>query len=270
MSNDIIKLNLRPKKSIDFFNGSDSTVSAGKKYVWGDNINYNSKNCSLGYWPPGQLCPIAKKKYTLFKLNPAPEITGSGCFTGNGLIGYAVNGAAFYGINDGFSFNNKGIWSNTVPEFSKYDFDVCNGNAGSNGYYRHHHYSNCLSEKLGDIGAKHSPIYGWVIDGFPVYGPYQSYNTFAISCWQKRDYRKGSPTGCATGSRSCILVNEFDYTQGTIEVNVSDYGPSLTDKVPTPSGYTIPASVGVYYEDYYFNASCAAQVNLLSQPSNNC
>jgi hypothetical protein len=58
---------------------------------------------------------------------------------------------------------------------------VCNGHA-ANGQYHHHHYPVCLAERLGDYGLDHSAIWGWMLDGYPIYGPYQDAKQLAVSC----------------------------------------------------------------------------------------
>lgn len=119
-----------------------------------------------------------------------------------------------------------------------------------------HGYSRCLGQMLGDDGSQHSPVHGFAIDGYPIYGPYQAHGLLAVPCWQKRDYSSASPTGCASGSRSCVLLDEFDYTRGTRDVIA---GPSLTANLLSQSGNPILGRSGILYEDYYYNATCAAQ-----------
>lgn len=67
---------------------------------------------------------------------------------------------------------------------------------------------------MGEYGLNHSKVWGWMLDGYPIYGPYQSTNTLAVSCWKKRDYSSSSTTGCSDGTRSCQLVDQWDYTKG--------------------------------------------------------
>lgn len=168
---------------------------------------------------------------------------------------YQVNGVSIFGWSDGQSYNNQNIWYNSAVEFEVYDLDLCGGHA-ANGEYHHHNFPNCIQNVLGDSGSSHSPIYGWLFDSFPVYGPYQSENTLAVPCWQKRDYDSSSPTGCSNNQRCCQLQDEYDYTAGTTAVTC---GPSLTGTVTTQSGNTISAASGIYYEDYFFNSTCAEQ-----------
>jgi hypothetical protein len=136
--------------------------------------------------------------------------------------------------------------------------DICFGHA-ARGHYHHHNFPNCLAEKLSDKGDNHSPIYGFAADGFPIYGPFQDKNTLAVSCWKLRDYSSSSKTGCSSNGRTCILKNEYDYTEGII--NVTHSGPLFTSQVETQSGNTIIAKNGVYYEDYYYDISCSLSGN---------
>jgi hypothetical protein len=190
-----------------------------------------------------------------------------------GPVAWFVNGVAMYGMSDGFSYNGANVWQNLAMEFNKFDMDVCNGMATSNTPYHRklllcsnstffskytffiltdYGYSPCLAERLGDKGLSHSPIYGFSTDGFPIYGPYQANGQVAVSCWQKRDYRSSSPTGCSTGTRSCVLTNPLDYKQGKQTVSS---GPSLSSFQTSASGNTISGISGIYKQDYFYNAS---------------
>jgi hypothetical protein len=114
-------------------------------------------------------------------------------------------------------------------------------------------YSPCLASRLNDYGQAHSPIYGFSLDGFPIYGPYQASGVLAVSCWQPRNFDKTSPTGCSlTGTRSCVLKNPLNYALGT--TNVFN-GPSTSSIITSASGNSIAAVSGVFKQDYFFNAS---------------
>ena len=171
-----------------------------------------------------------------------------------GAVGLFVNGVSIYGISDGMSYGNQKVWLNAAPVFEQYDMDICTGHAAQ-GDYHHHHNPNCLSDRLGDNGTAHSPLYGWVMDGFPLYGPYSATNTLAQSCWKKRDYNDPI-VGCADGGRSCVLVDEFAASKGT--TSASSSGPSLSGNITTQSGNSVPAVSGIYYQDYYYDSTCTA------------
>ena len=254
---DIEELNSRPNAATDFDNG-ETSAKAGEKYAFGDDIGYliTHQGCELGYWPPGPECPTASSKTISWDLSPAPEEYTGGCFMPMlGAVGYWVNGASIFGSSDGTTYNNENVWFSSAPEFERYDLDVCAGHA-ANSEYHHHNHPNCLQERLGDIGDAHSPVYGWLLDSYPIYGPYQANGVLAETCWKKRDYSSNSTTGCSDGARSCQLLDQYDYTKGTVEVAA---GPSLTGTVTTQSGNVISAASGIYLEDYYFDTDCYSQ-----------
>lgn len=173
-------------------------------------------------------------------------------------VGVTVGGVYLFNYIDTLSYCTSGstsVWTNLAPFFEIYDLDVCSGHA-ANGDYHHHNHPVCLAEKLSDTGTSHSPLYGWIWDNYPIYGPYQASGELAQSCWQKRDY-SSSATGCSGGTRSCVFVDQYDITKGTTTAACS--GPSLSGTTTTQSGNTISAASGIYFEDYYYNSTCAAQ-----------
>ena len=252
-STDISSLNSRPKASTDFPTGS-TTVVAGTTYTFGSNIGYKTQSCVRGYWPPGPSCPTSSTITNTWRLNPAVETVSTGCYTPRlGVIGRYVNGVSIYGTWDGLTYNSANVWYNSAPEFEAYDMDICNGHA-ANGDYHHHHYPKCLQERLSDTGTSHSPIYGFMSDSYPIFGPYQSAGVLAVPCWQKRNYAASSATGCSDGTRSCQLIDQYDYTKGVTSVTS---GPSLTGTVTTQSSNTISSASGIYFEDYFYNSTCS-------------
>lgn len=255
-------LNGRPKASTDFKSGS-TTVSSGDTVSFGQDIGYGGMGCDMGYWPPGPDCPDSTTKTYTWDLTPAPETRTDGCYMKIvGAIGYWVNGVSIFGPSDATSYKNQDVWFGTALGFELYDLDVCGGHAAM-GEYHHHQNPYCIQEMLGDTSearnssAGHSPIYGWMLDGYPIYGPYQDNMLEAESCWQKRSYLSSSETGCdVDNERSCVLTDPFDYTQGTTDVTS---GPKTTGSVQSLSGNTIDTVSGVYIQDYYYNSSCTTQ-----------
>lgn len=245
-------LNERPRAATDFTNGVTS-AEVGQTILFGEDIGYNSstENCDdtggSGYWPPGPGCPTEQKVDAYFTLEPAANETE--CETGLGTIGLMVNGTSIFNWGDGMSYGQN-VWYNLAPIAEQYDVDVCGGHA-ANGEYHHHFYTSCLAEMLDDDGSAHSPIYGFVADGYPLYGPYESKEQLALSGWEIRDY--GAPTsegGCASeGLRSCILVDQYDVSKG---VETTQAGPAIGEPVSTLSGNTLAADDGYYFEDYYY------------------
>lgn len=248
----IDSLNDRPKADSDFFDGA-TTAEVGDTILFGQDIGYDgsTENCDTtggeGYWPPGPGCPTIQNKQAYFPVEPTDTTTT--CATGLGMVGLMVNGTSIYNWGDGQT-EGDGVWYNLAPVAEKYDVDICGGHA-ANGDYHHHAYTSCLADLVGDDGSEHSPIYGYAADGYPVYGPYESADTLAVSGWMTRDY--GSDTsegGCGTeGLRTCILVDEYDISQGVEQVEA---GPTIGETVTSLSGNTFEADSGYFYEDYYY------------------
>ena len=83
-----------------------------------------------------------------------------------------------------------GIWLRNAYYGEAQTFDRCLGHQPGNGQYHHHVQPVCLRGQLDDnletvgtlrvgtvyrektTGWKHSPILGWMFDGYPIYGPY--------------------------------------------------------------------------------------------------
>ncbi|CAB9519177.1 expressed unknown protein [Seminavis robusta] len=254
-------LNARPMAATDFASGATSVMPDEQPISFGQDIGYVSQGCDLGYWPPGPVCPNDVYKAVPFPLTPTPEATTEEeqCDFGLGIIGLFVNGVSMFDWRDGFSYNGERVWSNIANQFEPLDLDVCGGHAAGEEYH-HHGYSTCLQDELQDDGTNgHSPIIGMMPDGNLNYGLYQDTGVKAQSCWKTRDYSNpDDPLGCGgTGSRTCVMVDNTDPTQGTMDA--SSPGPSVTDEVASLSSNVFVVTSGFYYEDYYFDPDCYAQ-----------
>jgi hypothetical protein len=254
------ELNSRPKAATDFV-GGQTTATVGQLVRFGQDIGYRSRNTCVagagyGYWPPGPACPTNQNRTACFPLIPAP--TSADCPTGMGSIGMWVNGTAIFNWADGFSYLNQNVWHNDANHLEHYDVDICPGHS-ANGNYHHHGHPECLQHELSDVGAGHSPVYGFAADGYPVYGPWVAPDTLAVSCWKPRDYdNPTSPTGCGVaGARSCLLVDQSNPSLGTTPA--AQPGPRTDATVTSLSGNTFVATSGFYLEDYYYDAACSAQ-----------
>ncbi|MDE0839466.1 MAG: YHYH protein, partial [Kiritimatiellae bacterium] len=114
--------------------------------------------------------------------------------TGDGPIGYFVNGVAMFDSRDDFSYSNGagndtpnggGRWNRDAyfNEFLTFDASYAHQ---ANGNYHYHASPPALRHQLGDsvdyiassnvytenFNGKHSPILGWNQDGLPLFGPY--------------------------------------------------------------------------------------------------
>ena len=93
-----------------------------------------------------------------------------------GTSGILLNGVSLYNANDGNSYNNSGFWYRNAFFFEAYSFDTCIGHPSVgtgtviSGLYHHHALPVCFSTANSTSG--HSPLLGYALDGFPIYGPY--------------------------------------------------------------------------------------------------
>ena len=162
----------------------------------------------------------------------------------------------FWSWDVGASFAHQDVWHNLALDFQWYDFDICMGLSGPGDVYHHNSVSPCLMAQLNDTGHGHSPVHGFALDGYPIFGPYQAKATLAQSCWKARDY-SSSQTGCPGGQRTCLLVDNYNYRLGS--TTAKHQGPSLSSRVGTMSRNTMSSTSGIYFEDMYYDLECTQQ-----------
>ena len=248
----IASLNSRPRASSDFVGGRTS-ASVGQTVSFGQDIGYNNRNCSLGYWAPGPECPSEQQHEAYFPLQPQPATQS--VETNTGSTGLWVNGVSIFNWSDAMSYNSERVWENNAAAFELYDLDICPGHAAQ-GEYHHHFYPTCLGDQIGNNGSSHSPIYGFAADGYPIYGPWEADGLLAKSGWATRDYDDpASLTGCGAASqRTCLLVDQYDISKGTTPA--ASNGPRTNEKVTSMSRNSFVAVSGFFFQDYYFDRDC--------------
>lgn len=176
----------------------------------------------------------------LFPAEPSPATTPVA--TGRAPVGLWVTGAPFGNWSDGGTYRGEGVWRTVAPGAVGDDGFSCAGPAADES--APHIYPECLALHLGDDSARHSPVYGFAADGYPVRGPWADLELLARSSWRLRDYdTAGSATGCGeVGHRTCLLADPLDPTAGTVRAPAA--GPD-TARVPA----------GAFFEDYWFDIS---------------
>ena len=138
-------------------------------------------------------------------------------------------------MQDGYSYNTatgtfttsgSNVWQRNAYVYEGISFDKCNGHPDQSSAYHNHIDPTCLYTKS---STTHSPIIGWLLDGYPIYGPY-GYTSTASSAiklmqtgYQLRTDMNGvrqTLLNCATGT--CV----------TTTLSSSSYGPSISATVP--------------------------------------
>ena len=153
----------------------------------------------------------------------------------------------------------SGIWLRNAYFGEKETFDACLGHQPGTGDYHHHVQPVCLRAQLDDnlelvatgrtgssyreksSGWNHSPILGWALDGYPIYGPY-SYsdpkNTSSAVKRMKSSYRLRN-----IATRDSLPDWAVAYHSGVPQqLSAAQAGPAINEKFP----------LGRYAEDHEY------------------
>ncbi len=133
----------------------------------------------MGPFPSNPNTPTAQDFVWRITRNPVEETGTKTAEPTVGALGVAVNGVALYGKGDARSYDpmsnsnsgmGAGIWNADawVSEGSTMDANG-NGHPQQQGQYHYHANPSAL---YSDPSTAHSPIIGWAMDGFPIYGPF--------------------------------------------------------------------------------------------------
>jgi len=122
---------------------------------------------SIGPWTGNP--NVAENQNFVYKLTLSPQKnTGTPTTIGLGHIGVLTNGVSIFNANDAQYVNT--IWSRNGYYFEFPSFDNCIGHPQQQGEYHHHVSPKCLYDQTDS--THHSPVIGYMFDGFPVYGAY--------------------------------------------------------------------------------------------------
>ena len=157
-----------------------------------------------------------------------------------GPFGVAVNGVALYGKGDSRSYDpmsnsnspmGAGIWNADawVSEGSTMD---ANGNGHPQQQGGYHYHANPIA-LYSDPSTGHSPIIGWAMDGYPIYGPF------------------GYSSPMDTNSAVVRLDNGYELRNITTRTTLPDGSTSA------PPGPNVSATfpLGTYWEDYEYTGN---------------
>jgi hypothetical protein len=204
-------------------------------------------------WPVNQ--------HTLFRIPRNPGL-GTNTVNGGGSIGVFVDGVAMFNSWDAFYWNgtgdvsgggNGGYWNRDAYINEGVSFDSGNAHQQNTGVFHYHANPPALRYLLGDqvnynassgaytestnAPARHSPILGWVADGYPLYGPYGYSNPTnpatevrrMISGYVPCDGTRGSDNLSTNGAaRSAIPA----WAQRFYHAAASQSGPAVSPSYP--------------------------------------
>lgn len=232
----------RPEDGATAVNLNDS--SEVKSVCYDDDNIYVRTDGLAGYtMGPFERNPNvpSSQDYT-FEITRTPqEETGTKTsIPSTGVIGLASNGVVYYGYGDARSYsqaendnvsNGDNVWfSDAWPAEGESMDATGGGHPTDRGAYHYHAIPFTL---YSDAGTEHSPIIGYALDGFPIYGPF-GYET-------------------ALDDESSIIRMTSGYELRNISVRTtlpngstaSSSGPAVSTEFP----------LGTYIEDYSFTGT---------------
>jgi hypothetical protein len=219
-------------------------------------------------------------QHFIFAIPRHPKAQTTSGFNHLGEIGMFVNGVRMFDATDAFSYSNKNgrdadprggigqgdrVWNRDAFVNENVTFDSGLGHQQNRGTYHYHAEPLALRYLLGDhvdfdsatqsyresSGAptKHSPILGWMHDGFPVYGPYGFSNPTnassgirrMVSGFVLRDGKNGADNLAQSGRRALPKWEAREKNRSESLQNF-ETGPNVSERYP----------LGHYIEDYAY------------------
>ena len=182
-------------------------------------VTVRSAGLSLRYLGPLESNPAPENSTRSFAYrfprHPVPA-TGRHPRLPAGVAGAFLNGMPIYNQFETLSFNGANIWH--------YDRIALNARADGS-----HAPAPGLLEQLAAAGEKHSPLVGFAIDGYPVYGPFGRVN--------------GALRRMRSGYRLRQIAARHERGDG-LELTPAQYGPEVSAENP----------LGTFAEDYEYVA----------------
>lgn len=213
---------------------------------------------AMGPWP-ANFPNLPANQHVLYRLPRNPVLSAAGTLTGLGSIGYFVDGVAMFDSRDGFVWSGSaeqggaatGYWNRDAYVNEGATFDPAYAHQENSGTYHYHANPVALRHLLGDhvdydatTGTyressepvtRHSPLLGWVRDGWPIYGPYGHANATNPASgiarmrtgFQLRNGERGTDNISTTG-RSTLPA----WAVRAYGVSASQSGPAVSTTYP--------------------------------------
>jgi hypothetical protein len=209
--------------------------------------------------------PVNQK--LLYRIPRVPTATTNKTVNSGGAIGCFVDGVAMFNSWDAYYWNGSadvsgggggpgtgGVWNRDAYVNEGPTFDPANAHQPQSGQYHYHANPPALRYLLGDsvtynsttdvytenpTNLHHSPILGWVNDGYPIYGPYGYSNATnassgirrMVSGYVLRNGNNGTVNLAVTGRTTLPAWAARAYSAVT-NISSSDYGPSVSTSYP--------------------------------------
>ena len=238
----------------------------------------------MGPWQNGRFPNLPTDQHFIFAMSRQPTEQQGNHFNHLGEIGMFVDGVRMFDAGDAFSYSNQNgrdadpragigqgdhLWNRDAYVNEARTFDAALAHQQNWGRYHYHANPIALRYLLGDhvdfeattktyhesktAPAKHSPIVGWMQDGYPLYGPYgyaSATNSASgvrrmISGFVVRDGKNGADNLASAGRRTLPTWEAREQNRSVV-LQTSETGPNVNEQFP----------LGHYLEDYAYLGDC--------------
>lgn len=238
----------------------------------------------MGPWLNGNFPNLPVDQHFIYAFTRHPIEQKGNNFNHLGEIGMFVDGVRMFDAGDAFSYSHENgrdadprggigqgdrLWNRDALMNEGRTFDAALAHQQNRGTYHYHTQPIALRYLLGDhvdfdtatktyhesksAAQKHSPILGWMQDGYPLYGPYgysNPTNTSSgvrrmISGFVLRDGKNGSDNLTTTG-RKFLPTWEAREQNRSATLQTSETGPNVSATYP----------LGHYIEDFAYLGDC--------------
>ncbi len=242
----------------------------------------------MGPWMNGNFPNLPTDQKFIFAIPRHPTVQPGNYFNHLGEIGMFVDGVRMFDAGDAFSYSNENgrdadpragigpgdrIWSRDALVNEGRTFDAALAHQQNRGTYHYHVQPIALRYLLGDhvyfdnstktyresssLATRHSPILGWMQDGYPLYGPFgYSYPTNPasgvrrmVSGFALRNGANGTDNLAQTGRTTLPAWAARDQNRSA-KLSHSETGPAVTERY----------SLGHYIEDYAYLGDCGKKL----------
>lgn len=216
------------KQNLTGATGYGGILADVQQVFYSDNFSY--VKCTgiplytIGPWPMNPNLP--SNQNWSFKIARFPVADPTPTTVGNGQIGVLINGVVLFNSGDAMSYNNQNIWHRVAQYFEAVSFDASGGHPAPSGAY--HYHINMKTLYVMD-STVHSPLLGYMFDGYPLYGPYAYSNTNGT----------GGIRRMRSGYKKRSITTRTTLPDGTV-LPTNQYGPPVSATYP----------LGCFIEDY--------------------
>ena len=216
------------KQNLTGLTGYDGIPADVQQVFYSANFAYvkctGIPSYTIGPWAMNPNTPANQN--WVFKITrfPVPDPTPS--VAGNGQIGVLINGVVLFNGGDAMSYNNQNIWHRLAQYFEAVSFDTSGGHPSPQ---RSYHYHINMKKLYSPDTTAHSPILGYMFDGYPLYGPYAYENSNGT----------GGIKRMRTGFVKRNITTRTTLPDGTV-LPSNQWGPAVSSQYP----------LGCFTEDY--------------------